>query len=366
MSVLIGIIVCLGCIYLSMVIQKQALASYYDLSSIIVVLGGTLGATLMAFKLSYVFRIPQFFLKAMLPVPVKVGDIITTCQRMADKARQFGLPALTSEIPMAFDEFARRGIKLVVSGVDSSVVRSIMEEEIVGMEQRHRAVHQFMDGAAAYFPTFGMLGTVLGIVQAMKNIDDVSALGQALALALMTTLYGVFMANAIFLPVSGQLKNKSAYEGSLRSMFLEGLLAVQAGENSQLVGQRLKASLSEAERRRVEGGKGVSKKKGEKHLEIASYMGALDQEKALALMAEIKQEEQAKRLGQDDVKHMLAQLINDAEDKTIMKDFANEVMKLKNIKKLPKGSKQPKKKAAGKKGTKKVAAKRSAGDDEEE
>jgi len=110
----------------------------------------------------------------------------------------------------------------------------------------------------------------------------------------------------------------------------------------------MKAVCSEGQRLAIEGGKGLSKKKGEKHIELTTYMNALDQEKALAFMSEVKQATEAKEIGQDDIKQLLAQLINEADDKVLMKDFANEYMKLKTLKKLPKGSKMKGRRKAGK------------------
>jgi hypothetical protein len=147
----------------------------------------------------------------------------------------------------------------------------------------------------------------------------------------------------------------------MKEMIMEGVLAVQAGESSFLVGQRLKACVSEGMRGRIEGGKGGSKKKSDKYIEIATYMNAIDQERAMAFLAEVKKSQENKDLGQDDAKNMLGELINEAEDKVIMKDFANEFMKSKLAKKLPKGMKRK----GGKKGAKKSKRKAAVADDDE-
>lgn len=362
MSNIVGLIIVLGSIYICMIMSGQKLNDYYDVPSLVIVLGGSIGAAAAGFGLDKILKIPVLVLKAILPLPYTIGDVITGLQRMADKVRSAGLPALQSEIPVAFDEYTKRGIKLLVSGADSSLVQSNLEAELSGMEMRHAQNTGFLDSCAGYFPAFGMLGTVLGIVQAMGNIDDVGALGTALAIALLTTLYGVFGANVLILPISSTLKKKSAQESLYRTVILEGFLAIQAGLSSQLVGDKAKAVLSNAERLKIEGGKGLSKKKGEKHIELTTYMNALDQERALALMAEIKEAMEKKQCGQDDVKFLLAQLINDAEDKILAKDFASEYMKLKKIKKLPKGSKMPKKRKKGGKG----GAKKRTVDEEED
>lgn len=339
MGVVLGMPLVLASIYICMLLSNQKLIDYYDLPSLVIVLGGSLGSAAVAYGFGRLFKMPIYYIQAILPYPTKIENVVVDMKRMADKARNGGLPALTSEIPTAPDEFVRRSIKLVVSGADSDTVRTILESEIGAADGRHGQNSAFMDAAAAFFPTFGMLGTVLGIVQAMGNLDDMGALGTALAIALLTTLYGVFGANVLILPVNGKLKSKNNDEITIKSMYVEGLLAIQAGKTSETVDKIMKSFLDEKGRAKVEGGK-VGGKKVEKHVEYTTYMNAQDQERALAFMAEVKKEAEAKNLGQDDVKTMLADLINEADDKTLCKDFAAEYMKIKLVKKLPKGAKR--------------------------
>lgn len=348
MGVIVGLALCLGSIYATMIMSGQNPGDYIDGPSALIVVGGSLGAALMSSKVSNMFKIPIFYIQALLPLSMKMGVIVVDLKRMADKARQGGLPALTSEIPVAPNPFVRRGLKLLTAGTDSKMVQMILEAELSSMEQRHEANTKFMDALGGYFPAFGMLGTVLGIVQAMGNIDDVGALGTALAIALMTTLYGVFGSNVVVLPISSKLKNKSSEEALMRAMYIDGFLAIQAGSTSKIVDQVMKAYVDEKMRQKIEGGK-VGGKKVEKHIEYTTYMQAMDQEKAMAFMAEVEQEAKAKNLGQDDVKAMLADLINEADDGVMMKDFAAEYMKIKLVKKLPKGAKRKGKKKKKKK-----------------
>ncbi|GIW23516.1 MAG: hypothetical protein KatS3mg068_2523 [Candidatus Sericytochromatia bacterium] len=336
----------------------SSMGSYWDMPSMTIVLGGTLGIVLMMFGFGNFFSIPLLFIQLLLPLPYKEGDIVTTAQRMADKVKAAGVPALTSEIPTAPDEFTRRGIKMVIAGTDSSTVRAIMEKEIEEIEKRHSTKINMFNLAAAVFPAMGLLGTILGLIQVLANLEDTSKLGSSMALALITTLYGAFFSNVIAIPLGQSLQIKNDREVMLKNMIMEGLLAVQAGESSFIVGQRLKAYCNEGLRAKIEGGKGTSKKKTEKHIEIATYMNAIDQEKAMAFLAEVKKSMETKDLGQDDAKNMLGELINEAEDKIMMKDFANEFMKSKTAKKLPKGLKR--KGITGKKGKGAKGAKRKA------
>lgn len=339
MGVILGIPLVLGVIYLTMRMNNQPLLNYYDPASLVIVMGGSLGSAAVGSGFGMLFKLPVLYLQAILPYPTKQALVVVDMKRMAEKARAGGLPALTSEIPTAPNEFVRRGIKLLVAGTDSEIVRTIMEAELSSSETRHGDNTSFLDALAGYFPTFGMLGTVLGIVQAMGNLDDMAALGSALALALLTTLYGVFFANVFVLPVSAKLKTKNSIEVLVKGMYIDGMLAIQAGSTADTIDKVMKSYVDEKTRAKIEGGK-IGKKKVDKHIEYTTYMNPQDQERAMALMAEVKKETEAKNLGQEDVKLMLAELINEADDKTLMKDFANEYMKYKPVRKLPKGKKR--------------------------
>jgi chemotaxis protein MotA len=337
---------------------------YWDLSAFVIVIIGTLLAAMAMFSAMDILMMPIFLIKCVLPMPYKEGDIVAAFQRMADKVKGAGIPSLTSEIPSAYDEFMRRGIKLVISGTDSHAIKEIMHEEIVNTHKRHKAKIGIFNEMAGIGPTMGMIGTLLALVIVLGNLEDTSKLGSSIAVALIATLYGCAVANIVFVPIAKQLDAKNEKENLLKEMILEGLLAVQAGESSFLVGQRLKACVSDGLRNKIEGGKGGSKKKTEKHIDIATYMNAIDQEKAMAFLAEVKKSFETKDLGMDDAKNMLAELINEAEDKIIMKDFANEFMKSKTSKKLPKGLKR--KGVSGKKGAKGKAKRKAAVADDDE
>lgn len=348
MAFILGLAFCFGAIIMGLGGVKT-IPDYVDYPSLMIVLGGTIGVSIGMVGFGPVLSIPLLLIKLILPLPYKEGDIVSAFQRMADKVKAAGVPSLTSEIPVAYDEFMRRGVKMVIAGTDSATIRSVLEDEIEQSENRHSNKINMFNLAAAVFPAMGLLGTILGLIQVLANLEDTSKLGPSMALALITTLYGALFSNVVAMPFGQTLQVKNDREKMLRKMILEGLIAVQAGESSFLVGQRLKAYCNEGLRSKIEGGKGTSKKKTEKHIELATYMNAIDQEKAMAFLDEVKKSQEKKDLGQDDAKNMLAELINEAEDKVIMKDFANEFMKSKTAKKLPKGLKR-KGRTTGKKG----------------
>jgi chemotaxis protein MotA len=371
LSTIAGFLIALFSVYSALMAEGGSISSMVNGPAAAIVFIGAAGAALMGTTFGNLFSLPMLMLQAIMAPkynPAKPTDLVNACMRMADKARQFGLPSLTSEIPVAVDEFMQRGIKLLVAGTEAKTVGHIMHEEIERMEHRHEEKYGLVEALSGMFPTMGMVGTILGMVQTLGHLEDTSKLGPSIATAMIATFYGVATANLVAIPLTAKLKLKSGHEAMMKTMLVEGLLAVQAGESAQLVGSRMKAFFNEKMRSRIEGNKGASKKKTEKHIELTTYMGAADQERALAFIAEMKAEIASKSLGQDDVKTMLADLINNADDKVLGKDFANEVMKLKDVKKCPKGTKRkPKKKAAGggKGAPAKAKAKKAVDDDDD-
>lgn len=364
MGMILGIIGSLACLLGGLYIAEGAhfnVWAYWDLAAFVIVILGTLTCAMSMYTIMDMLMMPIYFIQAILPLPYKEGDVVESFQRMADKVKGGGIPALTSEIPSAYDEYMRRGVKLIISGTDSHAIKEIMHSEMDKINKRHKQKIGIFNEMAGVAPTMGMVGTLLALVIVLGNLEDTSKLGSSIAVALIATLYGVAVANVLFVPIAKKLDGKNEKELLMKEMIMEGVLAVQAGESSFLVGQRLKACVSEGMRGRIEGGKGGSKKKSDKYIEIATYMNAIDQERAMAFLAEVKKSQENKDLGQDDAKNMLGELINEAEDKVIMKDFANEFMKSKLAKKLPKGMKRK----GGKKGAKKSKRKAAVADDDE-
>ena len=157
----------------------------------------------------------------------------------AERARREGLLALDDAVQQIDDPFVRKGMQLVVDGTDPEVVREILEAELDGMAARHKAGAAPFVQAGGFAPTLGVLGTVMGLVHVLENLDDPSSLGHSIAGAFIATLYGVGAANVVFLPIGNRLKVLSQQELELKTMTIEGILALQAGENPRLVADRL-------------------------------------------------------------------------------------------------------------------------------
>ena len=178
-------------------------------------------------------------------------EIINTLVRYAEKARREGLLALEDEIASSSDEFLKKGIQLVVDGTDPELVKNILEIEIGFLEERHNENKGFWEAWGSLAPSFGLIGTVIGLIQMLSRLDDPSTVGPGMAVALLTTLYGALLAYFIFNPIAAKLGIRSQEEVMIRQVMVEGILSVQAGENPRIVEEKLKSFLPPARRDNV-------------------------------------------------------------------------------------------------------------------
>ena len=163
-------------------------------------------------------------------------------------ARKEGLLSLEEAAADLDDDFLKKGILLIVDGTDPELVRAIMETELISIEGRHKAKVGFWDTLGAMGPAWGMIGTLVGLVNMLQNMSDPSAIGPAMATALLTTLYGSMLANWICAPVASKLKENNGAEIMVKEIMIEGLLSIQAGENPRVIEEKLKSFLAPSER----------------------------------------------------------------------------------------------------------------------
>ena len=216
------------------------LSAFWDVGSITIVLGGTFGATLLAYPLSSLAGLGKIFQKAFLHKEVSVNNIIVEIIELANVARKEGLLSLEEYGSKLDDEFLKKGIMLIVDGTDPELVRNILETELVFLEERHGQGQGMLESMGSYAPAFGMIGTLIGLVNMLKDLDDPDTIGPSMAVALITTFYGSFLANAIFLPLAQKLKIRSKSEILIKELMIEGLLSIQAGENPRIIEEKLK------------------------------------------------------------------------------------------------------------------------------
>lgn len=227
------------------------LKAFWDFPSIIITFGGTVASLFMQFTMDEIKTIPAVLKHAFFIQRVDAGQTIGLMVGLSQKARREGLLALEDEVQSLDDDFLKKGIQLIVDGTDPQLVRDILECELSFIEERHGSGAGLFTFMAATAPGFGMVGTLIGLIQMLGNLNDPSALGPGMAVALITTFYGATAANWIFNPIAGKLKGRSSGEILLKQVIIEGVLSIQAGENPRIVEEKLKAFLAPSERNRA-------------------------------------------------------------------------------------------------------------------
>src|SRR5919107_1212503 len=222
--------------------------AFLNIPALLIVLGGTFGVCMASSGMEAMKRLPALYKKVMSGEQEELGDKVVELVRYADRARRDGLLALEEELEGIDDEYLKKGLQLVVDGTDPDLVRDILEAEIEGMTARHRHATEPFDKAGGFAPTMGIIGTVMGLVHVLENLAAPATLGPAISGAFIATLYGVGSANVIFLPTANKLKALSEEEIELRTMTLEGILSIQAGDNPRVVADKLLSFIPPAER----------------------------------------------------------------------------------------------------------------------
>ena len=243
LATVVGIIVGLALIGWSM-FRGEGISMFWDPTSLVVVMGGTLAAVIINFKFDQLARIGGALKVAFTNRTLDPGELISTLVSLAERARREGLLALEDDIVDIDDPFLTKGLQLVVDGSDPELISNVLETELTFLEERHRLGRGLFETMGTTAPAFGMVGTLMGLIKMLKNLNNPEAIGPGLALALLTTLYGALMANLLFNPIAGKLKVKSAEEVLMKSVMIEGILSILAGDNPRIVEEKLKAFLS--------------------------------------------------------------------------------------------------------------------------
>lgn len=221
---------------------------YLDFPSAIITFGGAFFAILAANTMSdFIGGLKSFMLVFKAPV-VDVRSMIQKIIELSNVARKEGLLSLEEAAGELDDEFMKKGILLIVDGTDPELVRGIMETELVSIEDRHKKKITFWEDLGAMGPAWGMIGTLIGLVNMLYEMSDPSSIGPSMAVALITTLYGSLLANWICTPVATKLKVNNANEIMMKEIMIEGLLSIQAGENPRVIEEKLKSFLAPGDR----------------------------------------------------------------------------------------------------------------------
>jgi chemotaxis protein MotA len=180
------------------------------------------------------------------------NDVVIKLSAFSEKARREGLLALEEELEDLDNEFMKKGLRMVVDGTDAAIIENLMGTELDNMQARHSDKVTGVAMWSALGPAFGMLGTVIGLIAMLKNLDDPSSIGPNMAIALITTLYGSMMSNWLFTPIMGKLKAFDSSEAHVDEMIIEGVLSIQAGDNPRTLQMKLLAYFPPADRKKLE------------------------------------------------------------------------------------------------------------------
>ncbi len=244
----IGIVVAIASILVAVIMEGGNPAALLNIPAFLIVIGGTLGVCVASQSIEKSKAIPKLMILAMKGNDLDHRSAIVQMVGLAEKARREGLLALEQDVEESEDAYVKKGLQLVVDGADSDMIRGVLESEIAAMEARHASYENVYRVAGGFAPTIGILGTVLSLVHVLENLSDPSSLGHSIAGAFIATLYGVGSANVVYFPVANRLKEMSGEEVHYREMVMEAILAIQAGENPRLLGERLETFLPPSER----------------------------------------------------------------------------------------------------------------------
>jgi chemotaxis protein MotA len=228
------------------------IASYLNAPSVLIVVGGATAATMTAFPLARFLKMPNVLMKTVMSKPTDPAEMISQLVKLAETARRDGILALENMIDQVDDEFLVSGIQMAVDGTDPEVIETVMETELSNLMERHEAGKGLFDSMGRYAPAFGMIGTLIGLVAMLSNMDDPSKIGAGMAAALLTTLYGALLANIVFLPLADKLSQRSGEEVLIKTLIIQGVMAIQSGDNPRNVESKLVTFLPPAQRRAKE------------------------------------------------------------------------------------------------------------------
>jgi chemotaxis protein MotA len=240
-----GIILALAGILAGLIIEGGKIAQILQPTAAMIVLGGTIGAVMIQFPLSVVLSAAKGLVNVFLDRAQEPNSLIKELVGYANKARKDGIVSLDGQLPSIKDPFLKKALMLAVDGAEPQELRKMMELELDNQEEHGERISQVFEAAGGYSPTVGIIGAVLGLIQVMQHLEDISEVGKGIAVAFVATIYGVGMANILFLPWAGKLKIKFREEQVMREMKLEGVISILEGMNPRMLETMLMGYLPE-------------------------------------------------------------------------------------------------------------------------
>ena len=245
LATILGIVIALGGIFVGQAIEGGSIMQVLQPTAMLIVFGGTLGATMIGFPMSVLKQAASELMHVFMEDVIRPNDVIDEVIRFTNKARREGIISLEKDAAGVTDEFFRKAIMMAVDGSEPKELRQTMEVELQYMEERAEMTPKVYEAAGGYAPTIGIIGAVLGLIQVMQHLDNIEEVGKGIAVAFVATIYGVASANIFFLPAAGKLKQKHRKRMIIKEMMLEGTLGILEGQNPRLIEGKLTSFLDE-------------------------------------------------------------------------------------------------------------------------
>jgi chemotaxis protein MotA len=245
LATLVGLLGAMGLIVTTMLLSGS-LGMFVNIPSLVIVIGGSIFAVMAKFGLGQFLGAFKVAAKSFVFKIDDPAELIDEIVELADAARKGGL--LSLEGKEVSNEFLQKGIQLLVDGHDPEVVKTLLAKDRTLAEERHASGADIFGSLTVVAPAMGMIGTLIGLVAMLANMDDPKSIGPAMAVALLTTLYGAVIANAITDPIAAKLKLRAAEEAMLKNLVIDALLAIQGGQNPRVIDSMLRTYLPESKR----------------------------------------------------------------------------------------------------------------------
>lgn len=265
----LGIVIGGTLVALSIIFEGD-MRSFWNPAGLMITVGGSVGAMLVSFRLDEIKTVAGVTKKAFVRKDESLLDLHARFVDLAQKARREGLLVLEDELGQIEDDFLRNGLQMVIDGFEPDNIRNILNAELTSLEDRHDLGQGLYRTWGGLTPAFGMIGTLIGLVLMLADLDDPSAIGPGMSVALLTTLYGSLIANLILLPIANKLTIYSNEEIRLKEIVIEALLALQSGINPRLLQEQIKSYFSPEEKRLLEQANKRSEESGEDEDVLAS------------------------------------------------------------------------------------------------
>lgn len=227
------------------------LTAFWDVPSVVIVFGGTIGATWLTVDTATIRAAPRMLKLILRKDSWDPEPTIRQMVGYAEQARRDGIISLDKEIKNINDDFTVKAMQLLVDGTEPELIKDIMENEVIFLEERHQKGVEMFNTAGQLSPAFGFLGTLIGLIVMLGQLSTPEKMGPAMAVALVTTLYGVILSNVVFLPFAGKLKLRNTNEILMKELVIEGVMSIQSGDNPRIVEEKLKTFLAPSARHTV-------------------------------------------------------------------------------------------------------------------